>query len=243
LSHNSKNALGFMSVIPARVGSKGLPGKNIRPFGGKPLITWSIEQAKSSKYIDEVIVSTDDQEIARIGKDFGGEVPFLRPLALAGDDVPTIDVVIHLLQETEKAKGNLPELVVLLQPTSPLRIVADIDNCIEKLVSEKRANAIVSITEVKEHPCWMKTLTKEGFISNFSGDGSKYHRRQDAPSVYKPNGAIYVCRTAALLGNRSFYPDNSLGYVMPAERSVDIDDIVDFELAQLLKDKQQHNSV
>ncbi len=224
----------IMAIIPARSGSKGLPGKNIKLLGRKPLIAWSIEQAKTSKYIDEVIISTDGEEISRIAKELGGNVPFLRPATLAQDNTPMIDVVAHVLNETEKPKGYLPDFVVLLQPTSPLRTLADVDAAIEMLVTNKTANAVVSVTEVSESPYWMKTLTSEGFVEDFLRNKKIYNRRQDVPTVYRLNGAIYVCKTPILLKSRNFGPGNTLGYIMPEERSVDIDSIIDFKLAELM---------
>lgn len=226
------------SVITARAGSKGLPRKNTRLLAGKPLIAWTIEHARASKYINDTIVSTDDKEIARIAESLGAQVPFLRPEELAQDDTPTIDVVVHLLGRMKEANDHLPEYVALLQPTSPLRTSADIDTAVEMLVSDKRANAVVSITEVSENPYWMKTLTSEGFIDDFVNHGEDYHRRQDMPAVYKLNGAIYVCRTPVLLESRSFCPENTFGYVMPKERSIDIDTILDFKLAELMISKR-----
>lgn len=224
----------IMAIIPARSGSKGLPGKNIKLLGRKPLIAWSIEQAKTSKYIDEVIISTDGEEISRIAKEFGGNVPFLRPATLAQDNTPMIDVVAHVLSEREKSKGYLPDFVVLLQPTSPLRTLSDVDAAIEMLVTNKTANAVVSVTEVSESPYWMKTLTSEGFVEDFLRNKKIYNRRQDVPTVYRLNGAIYVCETPILLKSRNFCPGNTLGYIMPEERSVDIDNIIDFKLAELM---------
>lgn len=224
----------IMAIIPARSGSKGLPGKNIKLLGNKPLIGWSTERARASKYIDEVIVSTDDEEIARIAREFGGSVPSLRPVALAQDDTPMIDVVAHVLSETEKSKGYLPDFVVLLQPTSPLRTLADVDAAIEMLITNKTANAVVSVTVASESPYWMKTLTSEGFVEEFLRNKKIYNQRQDVPTVYRLNGAIYVCKTRILLKSRSFCPGNTLGYIMPEERSVDIDSIIDFKLAELM---------
>ncbi|MFA5292239.1 MAG: acylneuraminate cytidylyltransferase family protein [Phycisphaerae bacterium] len=223
-----------ISIITARGGSKGLPGKNIKSFGGKPLIGWTVEQAKGSSYIDDIVVSTDAREIAAVAEKFGGRVPFLRPESLAQDDTPSIDVVINLLKQLEQTEKNLPDFVVLLQPTSPLRTSADIDAAFEMLLANKSANAVVSVAEVSENPYSMKMLTNQGFINNFITHGKEYHRRQDEPAVYKLNGAIYICRTDVLLQSKIFLPEKTLGYIMPKDRSIDIDDIVDFKLAELI---------
>lgn len=223
-----------IAIIPARGGSKGLPGKNIKLLAGKPMIAWTIEQAKASKYLDEVIVSTDDEEIARVAKEYGACVPFLRPAELARDDSLAIDAVIHLLKEKDKAEGRMPDLAVVLQATTPLMITADIDGAIEMLASQSNADAVVSITEVPGSPYWFKVLTDEGFIKPYSPNVEICRLRQDDPAVYRPNGAIYVGKTKVWIESRSFYPENTLGYVMPQTRSIDIDTARDFELVELM---------
>lgn len=229
---------GILAIIPARVGSKGLPGKNVRPLHGRPLISWTIDAAKASKYINRIIVSTDDQKAADICGNCGVEIPFLRPKELAQDDTPIIDVIIHILENLNNTENYVPDIVVLLQPTSPLRTSADIDKALELLLGNKNAEAVVSISEVSETPYWMRVLDKDGFIKYFMEHDYKDFRRQDLPPVYVVNGAIYICRKTALIKNRSFSPNNTLGYLMPKSRSVDIDDITDFELAESIMSKQ-----
>ena len=162
--YKGKNILG---LIPARGGSKGLPRKNIKPLLGKPLIAWTIEQALASRYLDRVVVSTDNKEIAEISKKYGAEVPFMRPKELAEDNAKGIDVVLHAidwLKENNKRKQY--DLMMLLQPTSPLRATEDIDKAIETLFL-KEAKAIVSVCEVAHHPLWANTLPKNGCMKDF----------------------------------------------------------------------------
>src|SRR3989339_1726633 len=155
----------IIAIIPARAGSKGLPGKNIRLLLGKPLISWTIEHALSSKYIDKVIVSTDDRKIAEISRKCGAAVPFIRPAKLATDKAKGIDVILHAVRWFEK-KRNKFDLIMLLQPTSPLRTAGDIEAAIE-LLFEKKAGAVVSVCETEHHPLWSNILPKDGNMKNF----------------------------------------------------------------------------
>ncbi len=230
---NEKNIL---AIIPARGNSKGLPGKNIRIFADKPLIAWTIEQARKIKYIDRVVVSTDSKKIAQIAKTYGAEIPFLRPKRLAKDETPTIDVVVHFLKTIKKP---LPDIVVLLQPTSPLRSSKDIERALKMLISNKNASAVVSMVEVSENPFWMKNVKKDGFIGDFIKKARKFSRRQDLPRLYMPNGALYIIRTKVLLEQKSLYPIKTLVYIMPRERSADIDDAASFALAEQLAGKNK----
>ncbi|WP_409176030.1 cytidylyltransferase domain-containing protein [Brevibacillus fortis] len=215
-----------LAMIPARGGSKGIPRKNIREVGGKPLLGWSIEEAKKSVYIDRLIVSTDDEEIADVARQLGGEVPFLRPKELAMDDTPGIAPVLHALEVLPKY-----DYVVLLQPTSPLRQVIDIDGCIEKCLKEQ-ANSCVSITVVEKTPYWMYHLSDNDVLEPVIKIEERFLRRQDTPPVFSLNGAVYIADTNWLQKTQSFLEPETVGYVMPKERSIDIDnqmDIVIFE--------------
>lgn len=223
-----------LAIIPARGGSKGLPEKNIKDLFGKPLIGWSIEQAYGSKYIDEIIVSTDDKKIADIAVQYKAKVPYLRPKKLALDETPTFDVVEELLENLRKREGDLAEYLILLQPTSPLKTSEDIDKAFELFIKYKQTKALVSISGVDENPYQMKILDEAGYIRNFMTNGLDNRRRQDLPIVYKPNGAIYIMKTKVLLEERTFFPDKTIGYIMPKERSIDIDDSIDFKLAEII---------
>jgi|TARA_B100001971_G_C18249380_1_gene576942 CMP-N-acetylneuraminic acid synthetase len=225
----------ILSIIPARAGSKGLPGKNVKLLHGKPLIFWTTEEAKKSKYLKKIILSTDDEEIVRVCKGHRVEVPFLRPKELARDDTPVIDVILHLLSHLRSAEDYLPDFVLLLQPTSPLRTCEDIDNVCDMLTTNKEANAVISITAVSQIPYSMRVLNaKNGYVESFITHNYKDYRRQDLPVVYIVNGALYMCKTEVLLKSQTFAPERTLGYKMPKERSVDIDDIVDFKLAETI---------
>lgn len=217
-----------LAIIPARGGSKGIPGKNIRPLLGKPLIAWTIEEARKSTYIDRLILSSDDPQIIDAAQACGCEVPFVRPAALARDDTPGIAPVIHAVQQ-------LPgyDYVALLQPTSPLRRAEDIDMCI-RLCVEQNANSCVTVAEAEQHPNWMYTLDAKGRMMPLLPDNDMYVRRQDLPPVYRLNGAVYVAKTDWLVAHNSFLADGVLASPMPQDRSIDIDSETDFQLAALL---------
>lgn len=222
----------ILTIIPARIGSKGLPKKNIKPLLGKPLIFWTIETAQDSKYIERIAVSTDDKKIADICTNYGVQVPFLRPEELATDDASIVDVVMHLLDYYDNVENYFPDYVALLQPTSPLRAYYDIDKACEMLFSNNAADAIVSLTEVSESPYWMRTINDNGIINYFINHDYKDFNRQDLPVTYIANGAIYICRTDILISDKTFSPQQTIGYSMPRSRSIDIDDIIDFKLAE-----------
>jgi N-acylneuraminate cytidylyltransferase len=216
-----------IAIIPARGGSKGVPRKNVRLAGGKPLIAWTIESARASKYIDRIVVSTEDEEIAAVSRQYSAEV-LDRPTHLAQDDTPGIDVVIHALDQFD----GYP-YVVLLQPTSPFRSVEDIDGCIEQCLNQG-APACVSICESHISPYWMYTLDEQMLLKPFIQSDQFYSRRQDAPKVYQLNGAVYVAKTDWLQLTRSFLTHETLSYIMPQDRSLDIDTTIDFEFADFL---------
>jgi len=222
-----------LALIPARGGSKGVPRKNVRPLCGRPLIAWTIEAALGSGYIDRVVVSTEDEEIAAIACNCGAEVPFLRPAELARDDTPGIEVVLHTLRQLAQRFDR----VIVLQPTSPLRTATDIDRALRKQ-AEAKAPFCVSVTRPKHHPCWSLRADSEGFLRPLLPELP--NRRQDLPPVYALNGAIYIAETQALIRQRSFLGEPLLGYEMPPERSLDIDTELDFAIAELLMMKRTH---
>jgi CMP-N,N'-diacetyllegionaminic acid synthase len=220
--------LSVLAVIPARGGSKGIHRKNIKLLGGKPLIQWTIDEAKRSKHLDRIVVSTEDPEIARISSDLGADVPFVRPANLATDGTPGLAPVLHALEE-------LPEYewVMLLQPTSPLRITEDIDSVFE-LCQARGAPAAVSLSEVSEHPYWTYRMGSEGHMESFVVNRPAILRRQDLPPAYCLNGAIYLARTDWLRERESFVTPETLGYVMPPERSIDLDSSLDWQWLEFL---------
>ena len=226
----------FVALIPARGGSKRLPRKNLLSLAGKPLLAWTVEAASSARHIDRVILSTDDAEIAAAGLASGAEVPFVRPAGLASDSASTLDVMLHALR-TLDANGEGCYYLVVLQPTSPLRTAADIDAAIQ-LLQAKRADAVISVCESEHPPEWSNTLPNDLSMSAFYRPGSRSMRSQDLAKTYRLNGAIYIYRAHRLLDSGSLdMDDNSYAYVMPRERSIDIDGPFDFEIAQLLRQR------
>ncbi len=228
-----------LCIIPARVGSKGLPGKNIKELLGKPLIAYSIEQAKHSKYIDRVIVSTDSKAIADISKQYGAEVPFMRPKEYAEDDSSIFDVLLHAMDWMERKEKYLFDILVLLHVTAPLRNSEDIDNCIELLV-KKDADNVFSVTPANRNPYFnMVEVLKDGKVRLIKkGD---FATRQSAPEVFDMNASIYVWWKDMLREKRATILENSNIYIMPKERSVDIDDVIDFKIAEMLLKEAEGN--
>lgn len=207
-----------------------MPGKNIRPAGGKPLIAWTIEAAQSSQFIDRVVLTSDDREIIAVAQAFDCDVPFVRESHLAGDATPTIDVVLDVLQ---RCPGY--EWVVLLQPTSPLRTAQDIDQAIGRCIAFN-APSCVSVCLAQESPYWMFTLNQDSHMAPLLPNAA-VTRRQDLPPVYSLNGAIYVVRSEWLKRERKFLTTETVAYEMPVERSLDIDTEADFiQLKYLLGD-------
>ncbi len=222
-------------VIPARGGSKGLPGKNIKNFCGKPLIAHTIEQAKHSKYIDRVIVSTEDEEIAQISMEYGAEVPFIRPTVLAGDNASTVDVLLHAINWLETEDRYAFDIFVLLHVTTPLRNIEDIDNSIALMVDEKADN-VFSVAEAHRNPYFnMVEESSDGFV-RLVKEGC-FSTRQDAPKVYDMNASIYVWWNNVLKVEKKIFLKKTKAYVMPKERSIDIDDDLDFRIAEFLRTK------
>ena len=197
----------------------------------KPLIAYTIEAALKSKYIDKVIVSSDDEEILNISKKIGADI-IKRPIDLANDTATTFDAIKHTIENVEKY-----DYIVLLQPTSPLRNEKHIDEAIQ-LLEKKKADAIVSVCEMEHSPLWSNTLPKDGNMNNFLRDEVLNKRSQDLEKYYRLNGAIYICKTDKLLENKSFFlKDNIFAYIMDRKSSIDIDEEIDFEIAKVLINK------
>lgn len=237
---NIKSLSNILALIPARGGSKGIPKKNIRPLAGKPLINYTIEAALQSRYQIRVVVSTDDEEIAKIARAAGAEVPFLRPAELAQDETPTFPVVQHALQWLEQHEAYQPKLVVLLQPTSPLRRPEHIDRALELILSSE-ADSVVSLCEAEHSPYWMKKVDAEGRVSPFISIEEEYTRRQDLPKVYRLNGAIFVTRSEVIMRKNRLLGDDTRAYIMEQDDSIDIDTELDFKLAELLIKERWYN--
>ncbi len=219
----------YLAIIPARGGSKRLPDKNILYLNGIPLIAWSIEAAKKSKNIDDIVVTSDSDKILDIAKKYNVKT-IKRPDFLASDTATTFDVIKHAIENF----GEKSEYVVLLQPTSPLRNEKHINEAIE-LLEKKNADAVISVCEVDHSPLWSNTLPENLDMSNFIRDEMKNKRSQDLEKYYRLNGAIYICKTERLLEEKTFFIKNNIfAYLMDKKSSVDIDDEVDFELAKVL---------
>jgi CMP-N,N'-diacetyllegionaminic acid synthase len=228
----------ILVVIPARGGSKGVPNKNIKELLGKPLIAYTIEQAKRSRYIDRTIVSTDSPAIADIAVSWGAEVPFLRPEALATDQSSTLDVLVHAIDWLEKNENYKFDILVLLHATTPLREPEDIDRSIELLL-EKGVENVFTVTEAHRNPYFNMVEIKNNKVSLVKM--GNYATRQTAPEVFDMNSSIYVWWKDIFMKKRSVFLENSRVYIMPRTRSVDIDDSLDFKIAEMLLSNQGNN--
>ena len=224
--------MSLLGIIPARGGSKGITRKNVKSLAGKPLIGWTIDAAKQSSCIDRIVVSTEDEEIASVARELGVDVPFMRPAELAADDTPGIAPVLHAISQ-------LPDYdwVLLLQPTSPLRSAEDIDG-IWQFCQEQGALSAVSVCEVEKHPYWVYQLNAAQSLDPFVKGRLDVARRQDLPPAYSLNGALYLARTDWLLERRDFIGPETLGYIMPPERSVDLDTPQDWRWVEFLIEQE-----
>ena len=224
--------MSLLALIPARGGSKGIPRKNIRPFCGKPLLQWSIDVALAAPGVDRVVVSTDDPEIAEVALAGGAEVPFLRPAELATDTAPGIAPALHVLE-------YLPDVnqLLLMQPTSPLRVVEDVEQIIS-LSKTSGSDTVVSVTPSSKHPAWMYSLTPGRVIQPLVNTPD-VSCRQQLPPAYVLNGALYLASRSLLEHEKSLLSEHTLGYVMPPERSVDIDTVLDWQWAEFLMQQRK----
>lgn len=230
----------ILALIPARGGSKGLKDKNILKLNNKPLISYTIEAALKSKYIDDVIISTDSKEIAKIAEKAGAENPFMRPDYLATDTATTYDVLIYTLNELEKRYNRKYDIIVLLQPTSPLRDTKDIENAIE-LYNKKQALSVISVKKSDTPIEWYRKVNENLFLSEITNK-AEFTGRQSYEQLYLPNGAIYVFDVKQLLNEGLFYTNKTYAYIMNKEKSIDIDDIYDFMLVEAIIKKNMENN-
>ena len=228
------NGKSVLALIPARAGSKGLPGKNTKSLLGKPLISWSIETALKTKYIDEVVVSTDSLEIAEIARKAGASIPFIRPEELATDTSTSVDVAIHALSELKALFGTKYDFIVLLEPTSPIRKTTDLETMLEKLIlSTSNFDGIISLGEVREHPFYMKKLNGDRFF-NLMKDSPSTSRRQDNEPIYFPYGIAYIVKCSTLQTEHTFYPENCTYHIIEPDQCYEIDSIQDFVFIESL---------
>lgn len=225
----------ILALIPARGGSKGIKNKNIVELNGHPLIAYSIKTSLNSRYIDETVVTTDSEDIAKISKNYGASVPFLRPKELASDQAKTIDAVVHAIKMLHEVKLYF-DVLILLQPTQPLRTANDIDGALE-MFFEKGMQGLVSVSPVADHPLLIRSFDEEGNLMSLLGENSTC-RRQDMKNYYKVNGCIYINRICTLTKHTSFN-DNPVGYIMDGAHSVDIDDMEDLRLAEYYLQKKE----
>ena len=223
---NNKTVL---AIIPARGGSKGLPKKNILPLAGKPLIAWTIKAASSSKYIDRFILSTDSHEIVNVAKQYNCEVPFIRPGNFAADESSGNDVVLHAIETIDDEY----DIVMVLQPTSPLRSAKDIDQALE-VMNHKMFHSLVSVCQSSKPLHWHQTIEDDVTLKPVFPRKSVPSNRQNMPITYIPNGALFIALTDYFKVEKTFYTEKTFAYIMPTERSVDIDIQIDFILAEAI---------
>lgn len=228
-----------LAIIPARSGSKGIKDKNIKELNGKPLIAYTIEVARKSKIFEDIVVSTDSEKYADISKKYGALVPFLREEKLSGDQASSLDVILDVLEKM-KQLGKEYDTLILLQPTSPLRTEEDLKQAYEFYL-EKKASAVVSVCEMEHSPLWANTLPLSKKIDNFLRDiGNK--NRQQLEKYYRINGAIYIVNVEYFKKYKNFYQEDSYAYIMSRENSIDIDEEIDFKIAEyLIKEKEKND--
>lgn len=231
-----------VAFIFARGGSKGLPGKNIRLLGRKPLIAWSIEHARAVSRIDRVIVSTDSEEIAGVAREFGAETPFLRPAELAQDNTPEWMAWRHALNFVHQQEGGLPDAMVSVPATAPLRLPCDIEHCLD-VFDEGRADIVVTVTDAHRSPYFnMVKLLPDGSVGLVIPPASSVARRQDAPAVYDMTTVAYVARPGYVLEKSSIFAGIVRHAHVPVERSIDIDTLLDFRIAECLLNQRSRAS-
>lgn len=223
-----------VAIIFARGGSKGLPGKNIRLLGGKPLIAWSIEQALSIKRIIRVIVSTDSEEIAEVARQYGAEVPFIRPEKFSKDDSPEWLAWQHAIKYLMEEAEVLPEIMISLPATAPLRIEIDIENCLDEY-EKGGSDVIITVTDAHRNPYFNMVKTNEdGTVGILNSIDSKISRRQDAPEVYDMATVCYVVKPKFVIDNSSIFEGRVKAVHIPSERAIDIDTLLDFQITESL---------
>lgn len=222
----------ILGLIPARGGSKGIPRKNIAPVCGRPLLAWTVDAARASGVLDRVVLSTEDAEIADVGRRSGAEVPFLRPADLSRDHTPGLDPVIHAL-EILASSGYRPGWIMLLQPTSPLRTAEDIRGA-AALRTNPGANSVISVCEASHPPAWLRKIGPDGDLMPYFPGEAVPATRQELPKAFALNGAIYLVRSSALQKARTFTPERTYAFVMAKENSEDVDTPEDLRLADLL---------
>jgi CMP-N,N'-diacetyllegionaminic acid synthase len=228
----------ILGVIPARGGSKSVPRKNIALLHGKPMLAYTIESAKNSQHLTHCVLSSEDPEIIAVARQYGAEAPFVRPAELATDTAPTLPVVQHATREMENREQLIFDYIVLLQPTTPLRLSKDIDAVLEKLILSG-ADSVVSVVDVGAyHPARMRQIVDDQLIELPIREAKEMQRRQDLPPVFIRNGAVYAVKREVVMEHNSMIGKVSRPYIMPEERSINVDSPLDFLLAEILIEKQ-----
>lgn len=230
LINMTENILG---IIPARGGSKGIPRKNLVSIKGKPLIAYTIGESLKSKYLDKIVVSTEDDEITQVSQNYGAET-IKRPTELSGDSVFTEDVLLDAANQLKIKENYFADIIVVLQPTSPLRTAYDIDQAIT-IYNKNNCDAVVSVSKTKHPPHWIYKLDNNNKMSKFIST-REIRRRQDSPNLFQLNGAIFVTNISHLQNTRKIISDNTIAYIMPEERSIDIDSYFDLKITEFLLD-------
>ena len=239
MAATATNTVGF---IFARGGSKGLVGKNLRPLAGKPLIGWAIEQALAVRRIRRVIVSTDSEEIAAVARGYGAETPFVRPAHLARDDSPEWLAWRHALEHVRDAEGALPDVMVSVPATSPLRLPIDVEKCLDEY-AKGEADIVITVTDAHRNPHFnMVQANKDGTVSPIFPSSLGVTRRQDAPAVYDVVTVAYVANPGFVLSHQSAFEGRVRAVHVPVERSIDIDTLLDFEIAEMLVAKRSRRN-
>lgn len=224
----------ILAVVTARGGSKGLPGKNIRPLNGKPLIAWTIEQIHRSELIDHLVVSTDSSEIARVCETYGAKVPELRPDYLATDEASSMDVLEYVLNNEEKS-GHVYDYIILLEPTSPLRKKGDLDHIIQLAVNHPERDGVISVGKVQlEHPMIVKKVSEDGVIIPYISEISVAYQRQQHDEALFPYGVGYLIKTSVFKKEHKIYTSNILPYYVERWQNYEIDDIYDFKCIETI---------
>jgi len=233
--------MSILCIICARGGSKGVPNKNIREILGKPLIAYTIEQARNNKQIDRVVISTDSKEIVNISKQYGAEAPFLRPAELATDHAPKLPVIQHAVKYYIEELGLKPDYVVDLDPTSPLRTDEDINRCINLITNDSACDSVITGYRSNKNPYFnMIEINNQGYAELSKKARGQISRRQDAPVVYAMNASVYVWKTNILLNQEVINSGKVKIVEMPEGRSIDIDSEIDFKLVELLMQESRH---
>ena len=223
-----------VAFIFARGGSKGLPGKNIRLLAGKPLIAWSIEHARAVQRIDRVIVSTDSQEIANVARKYGAEVPFIRPAKLSGDTSPEWLAWRHALDYICQTEGSMPDVMVSIPATAPLRSPLDIENCLDEY-EKGSVDVVITVTDAQRNPYFnMVKENADGTVGLVIPPQSKVTRRQDAPTMYDIATVAYVASPDFVMAHQSAFEGRVRSVHIPVERAIDIDTLIDFKIAEIL---------